>query len=344
MATKGLVIAWMPVCQRCQTLATELDFDLLLLGRRGFRRPLTAPLTYPRLFFATIRELVRRRPPSVIVVAPPILTPLIVMMMGRLIGARVAIDGHSAAILDRRWRWSTPLLRLMVSRADAGLVTVNSLVPQLGRHARHPIVLPDPLPDLLRNAEGGAVDRPQPISGPHPEPSRTPGPAVVVAASGWGSDEPLEELAVAAADQPWRLMITGKPRRTLTLPPNAVVTGFLDGPSYVQALANADVVVVLTTRDQTLLSGAWEAVALGKALGLSGTASLREAFGTAAVYVADDSESIARGIQQALSRREELESQVAILAVALRAQSSARLLELAAAISRPAPRSDRKAP
>jgi hypothetical protein len=65
---------------------------------------------------------------------------------------------------------------------------------------------------------------------------------------------------------------------------------------------------VLTTRAETLLSGAWEGVTLHKALVLSDTPALRGAFGDAAVYVRPSAASIRQGIATALEQRQALET------------------------------------
>jgi hypothetical protein len=266
----------MPVSQRSQTLAERLGFELVLLGRQGYRRPWTAPLEYPLLALRTVHAVLRRRPRRIVVVAPPVFAPLVVVALAWLSGASVAIDIHSGAVLDRRWRWTTPLLRGLARRAAAAVVTLPSLHRFLA--GAPTIVLADPLPDL-HTGDAPRTD-----------------PDLVVAVCGWADDEPLDELVRAAAGQPWRLLITGRPRRTLSSPPNVEVAGFLDEDRYARTLGTAAAVVVLTTRDETLLSGAWEAIALRRPLVVSGTPALRATFGPEVSYADPTAESIAEAI------------------------------------------------
>jgi glycosyltransferase involved in cell wall biosynthesis len=283
----GIVIAWMAVSRRSDTIATRLGLDRLLLGRSGFRRPWTAPLAYPLLAARSIGAIARRRPRAIVVVAPPFLAPLVVMPLARLLRARVAIDIHTGALLDRRWRWSVPLLAWACRRADAAIVTLPSLADNLRKRGIAPLVIPDPLPDLAASAPR----------------RRTAGDEAreVVAVCGWGDDEPIEALVDAARGRSWQLVLTGRPRRPVSLPPNVHLTGFLDDVSYVQRLGRAAAVVVLTTREDTLLSGAWEAISLGRPLVLSHTAALRETFGAGPAYVAPEPGSIAAGIEATLA-------------------------------------------
>ncbi len=108
------------------------------------------------------------------------------------------------------------------------------------------LVIPDPLPSLRPSGDGSVI-KARPL---------------VVAICGWGQDEPIEDLLASAVGRPWHLAITGRPRATPELPRNVQLTGFLEDEAYGRLLESADLVVVLTTRDETLLSGAWEALAL----------------------------------------------------------------------------------
>jgi glycosyltransferase involved in cell wall biosynthesis len=324
--SRGLVIAWMPVCPRCSSLGRDLGFDVVLLGRRGFRRPWTALLTYPRLVLGSVREIRRRRPSAVVVIAPPVIAPLVILPAARTVGAKVAIDVHSGALLDRRWRWSVPLLRLLAWRSSASIVTLDSLVERLGRPARRVIVMPDPLPEIA------------PREGQSPPPREGTTPPLVVCVAGWGSDEPLAEVGAAATGQSWQLAISGKPKWDVSLPANATLTGFLGEAEYGSMLDAADVVLALTTRQETLLAGAWEGIARGRALVLSDTPALRSTFGEAAVYVAPDRRSIAAGVNQALERRGELEARAAKFAAEYRRSTRHRLDRLAEIIRADRPR------
>ncbi len=273
----------MPVSRRSETLAERLGFDLLLLGRSGFRRPWTAPFAYPAMAVRTVAALVRRRPRAAVVVAPPFVAPLVAVPIMVVLRGRLAVDIHSGALLDRRWRWAVPILAWLCRRSELALVTLDDLGSRLRRMGVETATVPDPLPRFDTML-----------------PPRQPGNRVV-AICGWGDDEPIESLVDAARGKPWQLRITGRPRRALDLPPNVELTGFLADDAFVRAVADADVVVVLTTRDATLLSGAWEALALGRPLVLSATKALRATFGPGPTYVESTPAGIAEGIQRVLA-------------------------------------------
>lgn len=281
-ARSRMVVAWMPVSQRSTTLARRLDAELVLLSAaKGFRRPWTAWARYPALVIRSWAALATRRPRGVVVIAPPVVAPLVVLPLARLLGARVAVDIHSGALLDRRWQWSIPLLRILARMADAAVVTLPSLADRLDA-PRRAIVVPDPLPDMPADA-GPATPRDVPD---------------VVAICGWGDDEPIAALVDAARSARWRLTLTGRPRWTVAAPENVRIAGFLPDHDYVRLLRDADAIIVLTTREETLLSGAWEAVALAKPLVLSDTDSLRQTFGADVACV----DATPQGIRAAIDR------------------------------------------
>jgi hypothetical protein len=133
----------------------------------------------------------------------------------------------------------------------------------------------------------------------------------VVVVGSFACDEPVAETLAAAALLPdVRLVFTGdpqraRPRRLLrTLPPNVELAGWLRFADYVLLLRSAAVIVALTTRDHTILRGAWEAVYLGQPLVTSGWPAQRDCFTQGALFVDNDAASIARGIRHALEHAE----------------------------------------
>ncbi len=286
---RGVVIAWMPVSQRSSTIAERLGYDLVLIDRSGFRRAWTAPLVYPVSAFRTIAALVRLRPRAAIVAVPPFVAPLVALPFLLVLRARLAIDVHSGAVLDRRWRWSLGILGWVGRRSVAAIVTLPSLEAPFRSRGVTTMVIPDPLPDLVVQQSSAPSDL------------DVGGRPLVVAVCGWGLDEPIEALVDSATDRPWGLVLTGRVRRELDPPPNVTLAGFLDDEAYVRLLAAADAVVVLTERDDTLLSGAWEAIALERPLVLSGTTALRTTFGDGIAYVDPHAASIAAGIEAVLA-------------------------------------------
>lgn len=308
----------MPNSQRSTTLASRLGYELHLLGRSGFRRPWTAFFAYPWLAVRTIGILIKCRPRVAIVIAPPFVASLIALPLTRLLGTRLAIDIHSGAMLDRRWRWSVPIMGWLVRRSMTGIVTLESLAARLRSLGASVVVLPDPLPTPLE-----------------PAPMETAfATGSVVAICGWGQDEPIDALIDSARGEPWTLVVTGRVPtvRERDLPSNVQLSGFVDDREYAELIRTAAVVVVLTTRDETLLSGAWEALAYRRPLVLSYTNALTTTFGPSVTYVGPDSSSIRHGVSAVLSDPVSAQRAASLLADRFQSENDVALLRLQAII------------
>jgi hypothetical protein len=114
------------------------------------------------------------------------------------------------------------------------------------------------------------------------------------------------------------IYITGRPKQDAEelrylAGKNVVLTGFLPETDFISLLHAVDVVIDLTTRENCLLQGAYEAVAAEKPMVLSGTAALRVHFNKGACFTNNTADDVARQINDALSRRATLVEEVKIL-------------------------------
>jgi glycosyltransferase involved in cell wall biosynthesis len=165
-------------------------------------------------------------------------------------------------------------------------------------------VLPDKLPDIRPRATVPAG------------PTRS-----VVFVCTYAPDEPFREVIEAARgiDPTVTVFVTGSYRRVEPLhpPDNVYLTGFVSERDYVALLQSADAIVDLTSIDDCLVCGAYEAVALGKPLVTSDTTALREYFNRGTVYSKHDSQSLAAAISYALEHSDALAAEMRTLRVEL---------------------------
>jgi glycosyltransferase involved in cell wall biosynthesis len=209
------------------------------------------------------------------------------------------IDAHTGAFRDDTWlaRRYRHQFSQLAKNALVTLVHNEGLVPlafELGiRHLVMEMAVPEPA---------------------QVEPESLQHPAVAVVC-GYGRDEPLAELLGAARSLPdVTFYLSGNCPGTPPRAKNLVLTGFRTEPDYWRLLKGCDAVVVLTTRESTILSGAYEGLAAGKPLVLSRTATLEQAFARGAVLVENRPDGIAAGIRQALGRAGDLAAQGHVLA------------------------------
>ncbi len=91
------------------------------------------------------------------------------------------------------------------------------------------------------------------------------------------------------------------------------IGGFLPEDEFVALLAGSDLIVDLTTRDDCLVCGAYEAVALEVPMVLSDTPALRDYFTSGRIFSSNDAAGIREGILTARRDHARLQREVAEL-------------------------------
>jgi glycosyltransferase involved in cell wall biosynthesis len=210
----------------------------------------------------------------------------------------LVVDMHTVAFYAREWRLLRPLELPALRGAAAVVVTNESLAAQVRSWRAPAVVLPDPLPE------------PAPAAS-----TQTPEPDLVTVIATFSKDEPLDILPEVARRLPHvRLAVTGTPRGDLSAwPANLRPTGFLADEAYWLQLARSAAVVVLTTRPDTLLSGGYEALVLGRPLVTSDHAALCGYFGDAAIYARSEPASLEAALRAALEDGDDLAARLRAL-------------------------------
>ncbi len=284
--------------RRSESLSRELGMRLFCFDRRGGRLARYAVATW-----RTLRTLVRERPTLIFVQNPSLVLALLAVEVGRWTAVPVIVDAHNAGIEPPGS--PAPLLRRLadraIRRAAVTIVTNQGLALRVRERGGRPVVLPDPLP-LLSSAA--------PLKPP-------PRGATVLFVCSWATDEPYLEVIRAASllDPSVRVFITGNSKGREReygerLPPNVILTGYLDDDDYLSLLHASDVVVDLTTRENCLVCGAYEAVAAGKPLIVSDTVALRDWFSRGTLYTSNAAADIAAQIRRALEQQDALTSEM----------------------------------
>ena len=290
-------IVWAESSRIAETLALRLgaEFHLIRTERKtGFAR-----LTQYADLARTTRTILAQSDPDVVLVQnPPIHAVAAVARHCRERRAALVIDAHTGAFQADAWLARHYRQRFVRLAQDALVTLVHNegLVPlatELGiRHAVLEMAVPEPAPV-------------------EPEQVRHPSVAVVC---GYGRDEPLSAVLGAIRALPdITFYLTGDSPGTVSRARNLVFAGFRTEPDYWRLLKGCDVVAAFTTRESTILSGAYEGLAAAKPLVLSRTATLEQSFPRGAVLVENRSDAIAAGFSQALARTAELVAQGQVL-------------------------------
>lgn len=287
----ALWITW-ETQRRSQTLSERFGAEYLC-----FDRPKTRLLGYCVKSAKTLWALLRKRPAIVFAQSPSIVLAVLVGIVGRVFRIPVVLDVHNAGLepLESRSALLNAIAGVGIRLASVCIVTNEALSAKVRERGGRALVLLDPLPPL--SADRAATPR-----------------KLVTCICSWGADEPIAAVLESARFLPGEvtLALTGRPRGvdTQSLPANVALLGFLDDCAYVEQLARSDALIVLTTRENCLVCGAYESISLGRPLILSDTAALRATFPRGTVFVRNDAREIARGIQAALDRNETLETEI----------------------------------
>lgn len=296
-AQAGLFVSWAPFSRRTETLARLFDLDLRFVSTPWPKRPLAVPVKYPWQAAATVLLLRGDRRRELWVMDPPSLLVAMAGVAARRNHRALVVDMHTVAFYAREWELLRPLEMLALRRAAAVIVTNEALAARVRAWGARAFVLPDPLPEP---PDGLGV----PGAG---------GEVTVVAT--YSKDEPLYLLPEVARRLPEvSFAVTGEPHGDLSAwPQNLRSTGFLSDDDYWRQLQGSASVVVLTTRPDTLLSGAYEALVLARPLVTSDQEVLRGHFDEAAAYAAETAESLAGAVAATLAEGAALSARLEVL-------------------------------
>lgn len=264
------------------------------------------PLRYIDASIATVSFVLRERPRLVFGQNPSIALALLLVILKKTFGFAVVIDRHSNfrygssnAFVDTIFNYISDYT---IRRADVTIVTNRNLKELITAKGGYGVVLQDKIPELSLY-----------------EPLEWVKSRSLVFVTSFSKDEPLEEILEVAKKLPSDIdmYITGNyikssvyKAREGNLSSNVHFTGFLPEKDYQSLLYSSDAVIVLTKSENTLTCGAYEAVALGKAMVLSDKEVLRQYFSKGAVYTDNSVQSLHESILLCLQQKEKLETEV----------------------------------
>lgn len=242
---------------------------------------------YAASLIKTLLIILKEKPDVVIVQNPSILLALMAVVSKHLLSYKCIVDAHNAGLFpfENKYTLLNYVSKKIQILADMVIVTNDALVDVVNSNGGKAINLPDKLPSCPDKVE-------------HVE---MKGEMNLLFVCTFSDDEPYRELVEAAKLIPNDMFIyvTGKYKGKINeqeMPPNLKLLGFVADNKYWDYLATADGVIVLTTRENCLTCGAYEAVSLGKPMILSNTKAIKKYFNSGAIYC----DATADGIYSAL--------------------------------------------
>jgi glycosyltransferase involved in cell wall biosynthesis len=295
---RGIYLRWGANRNRADDIAERLGLELVSL-RWQTRNPVVVPFRHVVQLTQTVALLVRRRPAVVFSHHTQPFCSLAAVLYASVAGAECVTDCHNGPFVDRIWQ--LPLIRavnrMVFRRATVNLVHNDGILEYVTRELGLPgafLVLRDVVPDVSATRQELAHRR------------------SVVVISSFYADEPIAEVFGAARLRPdIHFYVTGNPKRLPSdlcrmTPPNVELTGFLPDEAYDALLVSADVALALSTRTNVLTRACHEAIGAETPLVTSDSPAARQYLAAGTVFVRNEAQDIARGIDEAFGARADL--------------------------------------
>jgi len=262
--------------------------------------------------------LLRAKRPKLIFYQNPSIVLSIVVVLYKILSLREVVivgDYHNGGLFPPKGAAIVPFL---IRHTNLVLVSNDNLVETIHRWGGEGVAFPDPLPDIVYAGPDESNARPQ-----------------VLFICSWADDEPINEVINAGMTLPEvDVLITGKVRLDRcpaagNITDNIKLTGFLPEADFERLLGGVDLIMDLTTRDDCMVCGAYEAVSVGKPVILSDNPVSKRYFERGVLFTNNTSTDIALKIADGLKRISELEQEVGELREKLRHDDLVRADKLA---------------
>lgn len=198
-------------------------------------------------------------------------------------GLRRVLSGIAGSIFWFLKKWS-------FSQSDLVIISNQGLIPDVVKFNSNYMILPDKIVEYNIVKESKFIK------------------PYCVNISSFAIDEPVDEIfELSNKLNDFRIYWTGKSpdnvKRKGEQYSNIIFTGYLSFEDYFALINEAEFVIVLTTEEDCLQSGAYEALGVNTPMVISDTKALNEFFGPSAVYTKHDPENLYKNIQYLIENK-----------------------------------------
>ncbi|RLD07625.1 MAG: hypothetical protein DRI32_00540 [Chloroflexi bacterium] len=299
---KSIFIVWKEYQRRVDVIAPYLETEhFYFYYPWEMKSKIFKAISYIPKTISTLNCLFKNKPALVFVQFPPTPALYAVAFYSWLTGVRYVSDCHIGVTNEMWMNW---LFAKKILAKGEMIVHNAHLVQQVEESVKiKPFVVRDGIAkkEEVEIRESSLLDE----IGLSPK-------KYVLFPSSFDKDEPLEEVFGAARLLPeikfvmtWHVEKLSKEMKR-SLPPNIVLTGFLEIGDFNYLFANAGVALVLTKNEGVQLSGMQEAMAFESPAVVSDLKTTRFLYKEFPVYVKNEPKSIAQGISYAFENGAEL--------------------------------------
>ena len=310
---KRIWLTW-EIQRRNRSMSSNLNADLFEIITHGPRWK-----RYPAQIFNTIKILSKNKSSVIFAQNPSIFLSTIVVLYGKVFRNTVVIDAHNAGVfpLEGQYKILNKIVRFINSLSSKVIVSNAALKQFINKDEEAIFAIPDPIPEVPRH--GDYLVKKDKTN--------------LVFICSWAADEPFEALFKIAKNltDTTHIYITGNSKGKEKeikggVPENITLTGFLTNEKYDNLIHASDAIMVLTTRDNCLVCGAYEGVAVEKPMVLSETDVLTHHFNKGCVYTDNTSSSIESSIKQLIDNYSNLSLEIKTLKKELKTDMKSLLL------------------
>jgi glycosyltransferase involved in cell wall biosynthesis len=273
-----------------------------------FENSLPRIFKYPLLVWKTLLLLHKERPKVLIVQNPSLVLSFFALLMRPVFKYCLIIDAHNIGVVwygGGRWFFQ-PILKMLHRYANITIVTNEPLSEIVIAHGGIPFILPDAIPDF------GVINRTQAFSKDEQ--------FIITFINTFSSDEPYKAVFEASKLLPNNVLVyaTGNVDkvgdiRQFGCEKNVVFKGYIPEDEYLDLLSKSHCIIDLTTRDNCLVCGAYEALALGVPMVLSDTMVTRQLFNKGVAYTKANATNISEAIIDIMGNHSQYQKQLLIL-------------------------------
>jgi glycosyltransferase involved in cell wall biosynthesis len=296
----GIFVSWLNFQRRSESVAKTYNFPIKYFHFEWEEKhKVLKAFSYILKTIHNFIYLVKKRPKIVIVQLAPTTPLYVAAIYCFLFNAKYISDCHNTMIYDGHWiKW--PLAKILL-RKSAMVLTHNQEVKKAAMDINiHSFICMDPPPVIQVN------ENIETVGGINIKEKKY----ILLPCNMAADDEPTEEFFEAAGRLPDKqFVLTGfiekvpEHKRKLA-PPNVHYTGFLAEDEFNALYKNAEVALVLSTREGTQPSGASEAIALGVPLIVTDLITTRKLYKDTVVFTPNTADGMVKSINKALAERD----------------------------------------